>query len=108
MLVIGGRNGIVWTAGVIVGRVLVVGVLEIAVAVAQGVAQAVRRGIGNEHEAVLADDPQIRRQLTQEFPSLTDDQAKIETSCLAEYVEREIARQHNTVPPDERDDHGGG
>ena len=38
---------------------------------------------------------------------LTDDQAKIETSCLAEYVEREIARQHHTVPPDERDDHGG-
>jgi len=56
---------------------------------------------------LTADDPQIRRQLTQEFPSLTDDQAKIETSCLAEYVEREIARQHHTVPPDESDDHGG-
>jgi hypothetical protein len=56
---------------------------------------------------LTADDPQIRRQLTQMFPSLTDDQAKIETSCLAEYVEREIARQHNTVPPDERDDYGG-
>ena len=57
---------------------------------------------------LTADDPQIRRQLTQMFPSLTDDQAKIETSCLAEYVEREIARQHHTVPPDERDDHTGG
>ena len=57
---------------------------------------------------LTADDPQIRRQLTQMFPSLTDDQAKIETSCLAEYVEREIARQHHTVPPDERDDHVGG
>jgi len=56
---------------------------------------------------LTADDPQIRRQLTQMFPSMTDDQAKIETSCLAEYVEREVARQHNTVPPDERDDHGG-
>ncbi len=55
---------------------------------------------------LTADDLQIRRQLTQEFPSLTDDQAKIETSCLAEYVEREIARQHHTVPPDESDDHG--
>jgi hypothetical protein len=56
---------------------------------------------------LTADDPQIRRQLTQMFPSLTDEQAKIETSCLAEYVEREIALQHHTVPPDERDDHGG-
>jgi len=56
---------------------------------------------------LTADDPQIRQQLKQEFPSLTDDQAKIETSCLAEYVEREIARQHHTVPPDESDDHGG-
>jgi hypothetical protein len=56
---------------------------------------------------LTADDPQIGRQLKQEFPSLTDDQAKIETSCLAEYVEREIALQHHTVPPDERDDHGG-
>jgi len=45
--------------------------------------------------------------LRQMFPSLTDEQAKIETSCLAEYVEREIALQHHTVPPDERDDHGG-
>jgi hypothetical protein len=33
--------------------------------------------------------------------------AKIETSCLAEYAEREIARLHNTTPPDERDDHSG-
>jgi len=56
---------------------------------------------------LTADDPQIRRQLTQMFPSLSDEQAKIETSCLAEYVEREIALQHHTVPPDERDDHGG-
>jgi hypothetical protein len=56
---------------------------------------------------LTADDPQIRQQLKQMFPNLTDDQAKIETSCLAEYAEREIARQHNTVPPDERDDHGG-
>jgi hypothetical protein len=56
---------------------------------------------------LTADDPQIRRQLKQMFPIMTDDQAKIETRCLAEYVEREVARQHNTVPPDERDDHGG-
>jgi hypothetical protein len=56
---------------------------------------------------LTADDLQIRQQLTQAFPQLTDDQAKIETSCLAEYAEREIARLHNTTPPDERDDHSG-
>jgi hypothetical protein len=56
---------------------------------------------------LTADDPQIRQQLKQAFPNLTDDQAKIETSCLAEYAEREIARLHNTTPPDERDDHSG-
>lgn len=56
---------------------------------------------------LTADDPQIRQQLKQAFPNLTDDQAKIETSCLAEYAEREIARLHNTAPPDEHDDHSG-
>ena len=63
--------------------------------------------VARNQQDLTADDPQIRQQLKQEFPSLTDDQAKIETSCLAEYVEREIARQHHTVPPDESDDHGG-
>jgi hypothetical protein len=63
--------------------------------------------VGRNQPDLTADDPQIRQQLTQAFPNLTDDQAKIETSCLAEYAEREIARLHNTMPPDERDDHSG-
>jgi hypothetical protein len=56
---------------------------------------------------LTADDLQIREQLTQAFPTLTDDQAAIETRCVAEYAEREIALLHNTTPPDERDDHSG-
>lgn len=56
---------------------------------------------------LTADDPQIRQQLMQAFPGLTEDQAEIETRCLAEYAEREIALLHNTTPPDEGDDHGG-
>ena len=56
---------------------------------------------------LTADDPQIRQQLMQAFPRLTEDQAEIETRCLAEYAEREIALLHNTTPPDEGDDHDG-
>ena len=44
---------------VVVALVLVVGVLEAVVAVAQRLAQPVRRRVGDEDDAVLADDAQV-------------------------------------------------
>ena len=53
-----------------------------------------------------ADDPVIADQVAKAFPQYTDQQRADVVRCLAEYVERTIAANRGTVPPDE-DDHNG-
>jgi hypothetical protein len=52
-----------------------------------------------------ATDPQIRAEVDQAFPTLPVEVRVTMTSCTAEYVERVIAMNNHTTPPDERDDH---
>jgi len=53
-----------------------------------------------------ADDPEITGQVARAFPQYTAQQRTDVVRCLAEYVERTLAANRGTVPPDE-DDHNG-
>ena len=53
-----------------------------------------------------ADDPEITDQVARAFPQYTVEQRTDVVRCLAEYVERTLAANRGTVPPDE-DDHNG-
>ena len=53
-----------------------------------------------------SDDAVITDQVAKAFPQYTDQQRADVVRCLAEYVERTIAANRGTVPPDE-DDHTG-
>lgn len=57
---------------------------------------------------LASDDPQIRGQIDAAFPNSTAVQRATMTRCTAEYVERQIALNNHTTPPDSTDDHGGG
>ena len=61
MLVVGRvtRGPVVVAASVIVGLVLVVGMLDVAMTVAHRVPQAMRRGIRDEDDAILANDAEV-------------------------------------------------
>lgn len=66
--------------------------------------------IGNENVArgdpdLNAWDEQIMTEVKATFPYFTKQNRIDVTRCLAEYVERVIARNNHTIPPDERDDH---
>ena len=52
------------------------------------------------------DDAVITDQVAKAFPQYTDQQRADVVRCLAEYVERTVAANRGTVPPDE-DDHNG-
>jgi hypothetical protein len=52
------------------------------------------------------DDAVITDQVAKAFPQYTEQQRAVVVRCLAEYVERTIAANRGTVPPDE-DDHTG-
>jgi hypothetical protein len=55
---------------------------------------------------LAADDPMIADQVVKAFPQYTDQQRADVVRCLAEFVERTVAANRGTVPPDE-DDHTG-
>lgn len=64
------------------------------------------RNVAHGVPDLSADDPVIADQVVKAFPQYTDQQRADVVRCLAEYVERTIAANRGTVPPNE-DDHNG-